>query len=182
MIADTKKVRKLSDSKYNERVAECRAGLDVIRDTRHIGSLSELSLETFMEIEHIFEDPVIRKRVKHVVSENRRVLEAVKALMNKKFEFFGQLMNQSHDSLRDDYEVTGFELDSMVEISQKQAGVLGSRMTGAGFGGCTVSLVQDGEVERFMKNVAKAYTEKTGLVPGFYLPEISGGARRVMRS
>jgi len=182
VIADTRKVRKLSDSKYNERVAECRAGLDVIRDTRHIGSLSELSLETFLEIAHIFNDPVIQKRVRHVVSENRRVLEAVKALMNKQFEYFGQLMNQSHESLRNDYEVTGFELDAMVEISQQQKGVIGSRMTGAGFGGCTVSLVKVSETESFMDKVSKTYTEKTGLVPEFYLPDIVGGAQRVMRS
>jgi len=181
VIADTKKARKLSDSKYNERVAECRAGLDVLRETRHIASLGELSLETFYEIEHIFRDPIIQKRVRHVVSENRRVLEAVKSLMNKQFEYFGQLMNQSHNSLRDDYEVTGFELDSMVEISRQQKGVLGSRMTGAGFGGCTVSLVKVSETEGFMHKVSKTYTEKTGLVPEFYLPDIVGGARRVMR-
>ena len=182
VIADTSKVRKLSDSKYNERVEECKAGLEVLRQTRHIASLSELSLETFLKIEHIFKDAVVRKRVRHVVSENRRVLEAVKALMNKKFEYFGQLMNQSHDSLRNDYEVTGFELDSMVEISRQQKGVLGSRMTGAGFGGCTVSLVQDDEIESFVERVGKAYTKKTGLVPDFYLPEIVGGAHRKMIS
>lgn len=179
VIADTKKVRKLSDSKYNERVAECKAGLEVLRETRHISSLAELSLETFLQIEHIFKDPVIQKRVRHVVSENRRVLEAVKALMNKQFEYFGQLMDQSHVSLRNDYEVTGFELDAMVEVSRGQKGVLGSRMTGAGFGGCTVTLVHESEIENFMKNVGKAYTEKTGLVPEFYLPEIVGGARRL---
>jgi galactokinase len=106
----------------------------------------------------------------------------VKALMNKQFEYFGQLMNQSHQSLRDDYEVTGFELDAMVEISQQQKGVIGSRMTGAGFGGCTVSLVKVSEIEGFMDKVSKTYTEKTGLVPEFYLPEICGGAHRVMKS
>lgn len=179
VIADTKKVRKLSDSKYNERVAECQEGLRIIGQTRHIGSLGELSIETLSEIEHIIDNPIIRKRVRHVVSENRRVLDAVKALMNKEFLSFGELMNLSHDSLRDDYEVTGFELDILVEISRNQAGVLGSRMTGAGFGGCTVSLVKESEIENFTATVSKEYEKKTGLTPEFYLPEIVGGAKKI---
>jgi galactokinase len=179
VIADTRKVRKLSDSKYNERVAECKAGLGVLQDTRHIFSLGELSIETLVEIEHIFKDDTIRRRVKHVVSENRRVLNAVKALMNKEFETFGQLMNQSHDSLRDDYEVTGFELDTIVEIAQKQKGVLGARMTGAGFGGCMVALVDEDEIDNYINNVSADYQKSTGLTPEFYLPEIVGGARRI---
>ncbi len=179
VIADTKKARQLSDSKYNERVGECQAGLKIIGQTRHIGSLGELSIETLTEIEHIIEDPILRKRVRHVVSENRRVLDAVKALMNKEFETFGRLMNESHDSLRDNYEVTGVELDTMVEISRKQKGVLGTRMTGAGFGGCTVTLVHKDEVENFITNVKEKYEEKTGLRPEFYVPEIVGGAGKV---
>ena len=179
LIADTRKVRRLSDSKYNERVGECQAGLEVIRQSRHINSLGELSIETLGEIEHIIHDPVVRKRVRHVVSENRRVLDAVKALMNKKFELFGQLMNQSHDSLRDDYEVTGIELDTMVALSRKQEGVLGSRMTGAGFGGCTVSLVRKDCVDPFIENVGTAYYEKIGLKAEFYLPEIVSGAGKI---
>ena len=182
VIADTKKIRKLSDSKYNERVAECQSGLEIIQKTRHISSLGELSLETFHEIGHIITDPVVRKRVKHVVSENRRVLDAVKALMNNKFEEFGKLMNLSHDSLRIDYEVTGIELDTMVDISRKQQGVLGSRMTGAGFGGCTVSLLENNDVDSFIDNVQKEYFDKTGLMPEFYLPEIVGGAGKVPSS
>jgi galactokinase len=179
VIADTRKVRKLSDSKYNERVAECKAGLGVLQDTRHISSLGELSIETLVEIEHIFKDDTIRRRVKHVVSENRRVLDAVKALMNKEFETFGKLMNQSHDSLRDDYEVTGSELDIMVEIAQKQKGVLGARMTGAGFGGCMVALVDEDEIDNYVSNVSAAYKKKTGLKAEFYIPDIVGGARRI---
>jgi galactokinase len=179
VIADTKKVRKLSDSKYNERVRECQAGLEIIRQTRHIGSLGELSIETLGEIEHIIEDPIIRKRVRHVVSENRRVLDAVKALMNRQFTTFGRLMNESHDSLRDDYEVTGIELDTMVEISRQQNGVIGSRMTGAGFGGCTVSLVPKDSIDDFIQEVGAAYHEKTGLKAEFYVPEIVGGARKI---
>ncbi len=179
IIGDTRKLRKLSDSKYNERVAECRAGLEVVRHTRRISSLNELSLETFLQIEHIFSDEVIRNRVRHVVSENRRVLEAVKALMNKQYDFFGQLMNQSHDSLRNDYEVTGPELDAMVDIARKQEGVLGSRMTGAGFGGCTVTLIHKKQTEKFIENVSREYEKQTGLSPDFYLPEIVKGARKI---
>jgi len=182
VIADTRKVRKLSDSKYNERVAECQEGLEDIKKTRHIGSLGELSVETIDEIEQLISDPIVRKRVRHIVTENRRVLDAVKSLMNKELETFGALMNQSHDSLRDNYEVTGFELDTMVEISRKQKGVLGSRMTGAGFGGCTVSLVHKDEVDNFIEEVKKAYKNATGLNPEFYLPEIVDGAGRVMKS
>ena len=182
VIADTKKVRKLSDSKYNERVAECQTGLEVIRQSRHIASLGELNIETLGEIEQTIEDPIVRKRVRHVISENHRVLEAVKSLMNSDFENFGDLMNKSHDSLRHDYEVTGFELDTMVEVSRKQNGVLGSRMTGAGFGGCTVSLVSKHSVDSFIENVSAEYFEKTGLKPEFYLPEIVSGAGRVPNS
>lgn len=179
VIADTRKVRKLSDSKYNERVAECQAGLADIKKTRHIGSLGELSIESIDEILELIDDAVVRKRIRHIVSENRRVLDAVKALMNKDYELFGELMNQSHDSLRDYYEVTGFELDTMVDISRKQKGVLGSRMTGAGFGGCTVSLVHKDEVDSFMRNVKEEYQKRTGLLPDFYLPGIVGGAGKV---
>ncbi|MDT8394043.1 MAG: galactokinase [Bacteroidales bacterium] len=179
VIANTAVERRLSDSKYNERVAECRAGLQEIQKTRHINSLGELSLETFRDIEHIIKDVVVRKRVRHVVSENRRVLEAVKALMNKEFEIFGDLMNQSHDSLKNDYEVTGYELDTMVGISRSQAGVLGSRMTGAGFGGCAISLVHVDQVSAFIESVGKAYAAATDLKAEFYTPEIGGGARRV---
>ncbi len=102
--------------------------------------------------------------------------------MNKKFKEFGELMNLSHDSLRNDYDVTGFELDTMVGISQKQKGVLGSRMTGAGFGGCTVSLVKTDSVESFIEKVGAEYHDKTGFGAEFYLPEIVGGAKRMMKS
>jgi galactokinase len=179
IICDTHKARKLSDSKYNERVAECQAGLAEIKKTRHINSLGELSIETFQEIAHIIPDEVVRKRVRHVTSENRRVLEAVKALMNKEFEKFGHLMDSSHQSLKDDYEVTGFELDTIVDLARKQKGVLGARMTGAGFGGCAIALVRNENIDDFIEQVGQAYAEKTGLTPAFYTPDISFGARRL---
>jgi galactokinase len=179
VIADTRKVRKLSDSKYNERVAECQAGLNAIRKEIDIQSLGELNIEALEDAEKLIVDPIILKRVRHVVTENRRVLDAVNALMNSQFDIFGELMNRSHTSLREDYEVTGIELDTMVELAQQQKGVLGSRMTGAGFGGCTVSLVKESCVKNFIKNVGKEYAFKTGLKAEFYLPEIVNGARRV---
>jgi galactokinase len=179
IICDTRKPRKLSDSKYNERVAECQAGLAEIKKTRHINSLGELSIETFEEIAPIIPDMVVRKRVRHVVSENRRVLDAVKALMNKEFEKFGHLMDRSHQSLKENYEVTGFELDTIVELARKQAGVLGARMTGAGFGGCAIALVQNDNSKEFIDRVKKAYYDKTGLEAAFYTPDISHGARRL---
>lgn len=179
VICDTRKARKLSDSKYNERVAECQAGLAEIKKTRYINSLGELSIETFEEIAHIIRDEVVRRRVRHVVSENRRVLDAVKALMNKEFEKFGLLMDRSHESLRDNYEVTGFELDTIVDLARRQEGVLGARMTGAGFGGCAIALVRNDNIEGFIEKVGHAYAEKTGLTPAFYTPDISFGARRL---
>ena len=145
----------------------------------HIDSLGQISLESLSDIESIIMDDTIMKRVRHVVIENRRVLEAVKALHNNDFKSFGVLMNQSHDSLRDDYEVTGFELDTMVNVSRNQEGVLGSRMTGAGFAGCTVSLVREELIEEFIRRVKDEYTEKTDLIPEFYLPEIVSGAHKI---
>lgn len=179
VIADTNKARKLSDSKYNERVKECEAAVEALSKHGHIGSLGEISIETFNEHKNIIEDEIIRKRATHVVSEDKRVLEAVKALYHKDIDKFGQLMNESHASLRDDYEVTGFELDSLVEAAQEFIGTIGARMTGAGFGGCTVNIVAKSSVDEFKKFVAKRYKEKTGLVVEFYLPEISGGARHI---
>ncbi len=114
-----------------------------------------------------------------MITENARVLEAVSVLRNGNLQKFGELMNLSHDSLRDDYEVTGFELDTLVNESRKVKGVLGSRMTGAGFGGCTVSIVDKNEVGNFIKTVSASYTEKTGLIPDFYKPEIGSGAGKI---
>jgi galactokinase len=182
VIADTGKIRKLSESKYNERVSECRQGLAAIATTRHISSLAELSIETFEQISHVIPDPVVRKRVRHVVSENRRVLEAVKALMNKEIEKFGRLMDQSHESLRHDYEVSGPELDAMVDISRQQQGVVGARMTGAGFGGCAIALIENDCINGYVERVGAAYREMTGIDPAFYIPGIADGAARIKES
>lgn len=179
VITNTNKKRGLENSKYNERVAECRKAVDYLSESLGVNSLGEVGYEQFMQQNQLIRDEVVLKRARHVVTENQRVLEAVKALMNRDFPYFGQLMVQSHKSLRDDYEVTGFELDSLVEISLKQKGVLGARMTGAGFGGCTVAFVKEENLEEFISGVSKAYKEKTGLEAQFYLPEVGDGVKRI---
>jgi galactokinase len=122
---------------------------------------------------------VIRKRAKHVISENSRVVEAVAVLKENNISRFGELMNMSHDSLKDDYEVTGTELDTLVYEGRKLPGVIGTRMTGAGFGGCTVSIVKNSDTATFMTELSAAYQRKTGIVPDFYQPEIGNGAGKL---
>jgi galactokinase len=156
--------------------------VDYLSVSLGVNSLGEIGYEQFLEHCQLIKDEVVLKRARHVVSENQRVLEAVKALMNKDFAYFGQLMVRSHNSLRDDYEVTGFELDSLVEISLKQNGVLGARMTGAGFGGCTIAFVQQENLDEFISGVTKAYKAKTGLEAIFYLAEIGDGVRKIVQS
>jgi len=179
VIINTNKRRGLEDSKYNERVAECRQAVGYLSETLGINSLGEVGYEQFMNQNHLIRDEVVLRRARHIVTENQRVLEAVKALMNEDFPYFGQLMVQSHNSLRDDYEVTGFELDMLVEISLKQEGVLGARMTGAGFGGCAVAFVKNESLEAFFSSVLKAYREKTCLEAQYYLPEVGDGVKRI---
>lgn len=181
VITNTNKKRGLEESKYNERVSECRKAVDDLSDYLVVNSLGEVGYEQFMQNKHLIKDETVRKRASHVISENKRVLEAVKALMNKDFSGFGQLMVQSHNSLRYDYEVTGFELDSLVEISLRQNGVLGARMTGAGFGGCTVAFVRQEDLEAFVSAVSVEYQETTGLTPIFYLPEVGDGVKRIFK-
>jgi galactokinase len=182
VITNTNKKRGLEDSKYNERVAECRKAVDYLSEPLDVKSLGEVGWEQFLENVKRIEDNVVWKRARHIISEDQRVLEAVKDLINGNLVHFGQLMVQSHNSLRDDYEVTGFELDSLVEISLAQDGVLGARMTGAGFGGCTVAFVKDEKLDEFIEGVKVAYKEKTGLDAQFYLPEIGEGAKKLVQS
>jgi len=179
VIMNTNKQRGLTDSKYNERVAECQAALAALSVDQKLVDLSELSLEEFLERQHLIKDKVVRKRAHHVISENARVLAAVDALKNNRIHEFGQLMNASHDSLRTDYEVTGFELDTIVDEARKINGVIGARMTGAGFGGCAIALVKDEHVAEFCKVVGANYEEKTKLKPDFYIAEIGDGARKL---
>ncbi|MGL5548224.1 MAG: galactokinase [Culicoidibacterales bacterium] len=175
VIANTNKRRGLADSKYNERRNETIQALTTLQTVSEISSLGELSIAKFDELAHLIEDEVVRKRAKHAVYENQRTLKAVEALENADLIEFGQLMIASHNSLRDDYEVTGIELDTLVEVSLQQAGVIGSRMTGAGFGGCTVSIVKADAIADFKANVAQAYTAKIGYAPTFYVADVANG-------
>jgi galactokinase len=179
IIANTNKRRGLTDSKYNERRSECDKAVEYLQAYKSIRNLSEITTIEPGLLEQYIPDTIVRKRAKHVITENGRVTEAVKVLRENKITRFGELMNLSHDSLKEDYEVTGFELDSLVYEARKLKGVIGSRMTGAGFGGCTVSIVEKLHVSQFIKELTIAYTRKTGLVPDFYQPEIGDGARRI---
>lgn len=180
VIANTNKKRGLADSKYNERRGSCEAAVKVLNENGiNIKYLGELSVERFNEIKHLITDEEQLKRATHAVTENERTKVAVEKLNAGDIEAFGQLMNQSHISLRDDYEVTGFELDSLVEAAWEAEGVIGARMTGAGFGGCTVSIVKDEYIESFKKSVGEKYTAKTGLVADFYVAKIGDGSRKL---
>lgn len=179
VIGNTNKKRGLADSKYNERRSECESALETIQKEVKINSLGELSEEKFEEVKHLIKDEVKRKRAKHAVYENQRTLKAVEALKNKDLVTFGKLMNESHISLRDDYEVTGKELDTLVSLAWQQEGVIGSRMTGAGFGGCTVSIVKEENIEAFTKNIEEGYKEIIGYKPDFYVVDISDGTGRI---
>ena len=175
VIACSNKKRGLGDSKYNERRSECETALAELQKAVPIVSLGELDEETFEKNAGLIESEVRRRRAKHAVYENQRTIRAVKALKANDIEAFGQLMNASHVSLRDDYEVTGIELDTLVEEAWKVEGVIGSRMTGAGFGGCTVSIVKDEAIDEFIEKVGAAYKEKIGYNADFYVVEAGDG-------
>jgi galactokinase len=175
VIMNTNKKRGLGDSKYNERRSECEAALRDLQKILPVTSLGELSEEQFEEYQFEIKNPIQRKRAKHAVYENQRTVKAVEALKKNDLELFGRLMIASHESLRLDYEVTGLELDTIVESALKQKGVIGARMTGAGFGGCAVSIVKEESVDAFIKNVDKEYNEKIGYPAAFYVVEVGDG-------
>ena len=175
VIACSNKKRGLGDSKYNERRSECETALSELQKVVKIKSLGELTEEQFEEYQSAISDPVRVRRARHAVYENQRTIKAVSALQANDIEEFGRLMNASHVSLRDDYEVTGIELDTLVEEAWKVPGVIGSRMTGAGFGGCTVSLVKEEDIDLFTRQVGDAYLKKIGYVADFYVVEIGDG-------
>ena len=175
VIACSNKKRGLGDSKYNERRSECETALAELQTVVDIKSLGELNEEAFEAHKSAIKSDIRIKRAKHAVYENQRTIKAVEALKNNDVKLFGQLMNASHVSLRDDYEVTGFELDTLVEEAWKVEGVIGSRMTGAGFGGCTVSIVEDSAIDTFIDSVGKAYLDKIGYAADFYVVEIGDG-------
>jgi len=174
IICDTKKRRGLVDSEYNTRRRECETGAKALG----LRALRDITPQDFLARQGVL-DEVTRKRCRHVVTEDQRVLDAVQALEGGDLTQFGRLMNASHLSLRDDYEVSCPELDAMVEAAWAQAGVLGARMTGAGFGGCTVNLVLNEAVESFQRDVARRYTQATGLVPEIYVCAAEEGVQRL---
>lgn len=179
VIANTNKRRGLADSKYNERRSECEEALKELQTELKISTLGELTEDEFEKNKHLIKSDLRAKRAKHAVYENQRTLKAVKALEDNDIETFGKLMNQSHNSLRDDYEVTGKELDTLVDLASKHEGTVGARMTGAGFGGCTVSIVKRNNVDDFINNVGKQYKEIIGYDADFYVANIGAGTREI---
>ena len=179
VIANTNKRRGLADSKYNERRSECEEALKELQTELKISTLGELTEDEFEKNKHLIKSDIRAKRAKHAVYENQRTLKAVKALEDNDIETFGKLMNQSHNSLRDDYEVTGKELDTLVDLASKHEGTVGARMTGAGFGGCTVSIVKRNNVDDFINNVGKQYKEIIGYDADFYVANIGAGTREI---
>ena len=175
VIANTNKKHKLTDSQYNARRSMCEEALAILQKTLDIKGLGDLSIEEFEAHKDVLTDPDMQRKAKHAVYENQRTIEAVKALKAGDLMHFGELMRQSHESLRDDYDVTGVELDTLAEEAWKIPGVIGSRMTGGGFGGCTVSIVKDEAVENFKKTVGENYLKKIGYEATFYTVEIGNG-------
>lgn len=179
IIMNTNKQRGLTDSKYNERRAECEHALSQLQTVVKIKNLCDLKETEFEKVQHIITSPVERKRARHAVLENIRVKKAIAALEKNDIEEFGALMNASHISLRDDYEVTGIELDTLVESAWNQSGTIGARMTGAGFGGCAIAIVRNDDIEDFTAAVRKEYTQAIGYEPDFYIASIGDGAGKL---
>lgn len=179
VIANTNKRRGLGDSKYNERRSECEEALRRLQKGIKINTLGDLTKDKFDAHKDEIKDDTLIRRARHAVYENQRTIEAAEALKSDNMQMFGRLMNESHISLRDDYEVTGHELDSLVEAAWEQEGIIGARMTGAGFGGCTVNIVEDSYIDSFIDNVGRVYKERTGLEADFYVVGIGGGPSRI---
>lgn len=179
VIANSNKKRSLVDSKYNERFAECRKALDLLKQKFDIQNLCELSPDDFDKNKNIIPDKIIQRRAEHAIHENKRTKLAVEALKNGKLKYFGELLIDSHNSLKNNFEVTGFELDTLVQHALRQDGVIGARMTGAGFGGCTINIVDKSEINNFIEQTAKAYTMHTNLNADFYIVESSSGACKI---
>lgn len=177
VIACSNKRRGLGDSKYNERRSECEMALSELQKVIDIDTLGELDETEFERYKYAIKDTDRLKRARHAVYENQRTIKAVEALEKNDIEAFGKLMNESHISLRDDYEVTGIELDTLAEEAWKIEGVIGSRMTGAGFGGCTVSIVKKDAIKKFIKKVGKAYKKKIGYEADFYVVKLGNGPK-----
>lgn len=181
VIMNTNKRRELADSKYNERRSECEKALEELQTILDIPSLGALTSQEFDQYAYLIKDGNRIKRARHAVSENERTLRALEALKAGDLPAFGRLVNASHLSLEYDYEVTGVELDTLAHTAWEQEGVLGARMTGAGFGGCGIALVAKDKVDAFTQTVGQIYTEKIGYAPSFYIAEIASGSRILSR-
>lgn len=176
VIANTNKKRNLADSKYNQRRAECEKGLELLKKAMpEKNFLGEITVNEYLKHKDLINNETIKKRIKHVIYECDRVLQSADALEKDDIKKFGELMIASHNSLRDLYEVTGVELDTLVKLALEVEGVIGARMTGAGFGGCSVNIVADYAVSNFIEYCGKHYEEKIGYAPSFYISEIGDG-------
>ncbi|MBO7486258.1 MAG: galactokinase [Spirochaetaceae bacterium] len=176
VVMNTNKVRKLADSKYNERRGQCEQALKILQDNGvKIAALCELTPADWEKYSHFVSDPILTKRAKHCIAENQRVIDAAATLKAGDLKKLGQLLNASHKSLKEDYEVTGIELDTLAETAQNQDGCLGARMTGAGFGGCAIALVHKDKIDVFVDKVQNAYVSATGYKAGFFVCETGDG-------
>ena len=181
VVMNTNKVRKLADSKYNERRGQCEQALKILQDNGiKINALCKLSPSEWEKHSHLVSDPILNKRARHCIAENQRVIDAASTLKEGNLEKLGQLLNASHKSLKEDYEVTGIELDTLAETSQKQEGFLGARMTGAGFGGCAIALVHKDKINSFIENVQSAYENEIGYKAGFFVCETGDGVAKII--
>ena len=179
VITNSKVKHSLVNSAYNDRRNECETALKELQAVVDIKTLGDLTEEQFEEHKGAVKDEVRRKRAKHAVYENQRAINAVEALKANDIEKFGKLMNASHESLRYDYEVSCEEIDVLVDLAQAMPGVIGSRITGGGFGGCTVSIVKNDAVDAFVEEIGKAYLEKVGHEAEFYVVDIGDGAGKI---
>lgn len=179
VIINTNKKRGLVDSKYNDRRRECEEAAAILAQKYPIQFLCQLTEEQFYAADAMLTDETLHQRAEHAVTENARVLKAINALKAGQLDEFGKLMNASHQSLKDHYAVSCFELDTLAENAQQYEGVIGSRMTGGGFGGCTVTLIKEEKVEPFIAHMAPLYKEKTGLEASFYIADIGDGAKKL---
>lgn len=179
VIANSNKHHDLVTSEYNTRRMQCEKALTILQERYPVANLCELDPVLLDEAAGLFEDEVLYRRVRHAVTENDRVNQAIRALRLGDLSRFGKLMNESHRSLKEDYEVTGVEMDTLAEEAQRLEGVLGARITGGGFGGCTVNLVRDDAVEGFVRQLGEIYRQRVGLHADFYIAGIGDGARRI---
>lgn len=178
VIMNTNKRRELADSKYNERRAECEKALEIINSNKE-EKVSNLCAATVEDVNEFITDDVVKRRATHVITENDRVKKSMEALKNSDIKGFGEMMTQSHISLENDYEVTGLHLDTLVHEALKIEGCIGARMTGAGFGGCAIALVDEQKVEEFKEKVSENYEKVTGITPLFYTSKLGEGTHRL---